>query len=249
MIIFAAQPNRFFPHLVEDIYAKTNIAHFEMSYFLKSADKKNIYLWYDAAHGFYSLDDAKRYAISTDTNFKFNLSKIFGNFSLLTGTFNPNFIQKNDNDFMLSMVGDPVARVYEIFYFIKLERIRKTYFHNEIDPEVYKLFFSADIDALTLEQYIDIFIANKGIFEKDNICICRNLIRQFEDVGGLDFVCTDRPRSFAKGIATLNDLLGVELKAENYVKYIKPVSNNYRVQELREILKPDIEMFEYIDSL
>jgi hypothetical protein len=249
MIIFAAQPNRFFPHLVEDIYTKTSMSHFEMSYFLKSADKKSIYLWYDAAHGFYSLDEAKQHAIPTNKDFKFNLTENFGDFSLFTGTFNPNFIQKNNNDFMLSMVGDPVARVYEIFYFIKLERTRKTYLHNEIDPKIYNLFFGPDVDALTLEQYVDIFIENNGVFERDNICMCKNLIRQFESVDNLDFVCTDRPGSFARGIEVLNDLLKVDLKVDNYINYIKPVSSDYRLQELREILKLDIELFEYIDSL
>lgn len=249
MIIFAAQPNRFFPHLVEDIYAKTNMSHFEMSYFLKSADKKSIYLWYDAAHGFYSLDEAKQHAIPTNKDFKFNLTESFGDFSLFTGTFNPNFIEKNNNDFMLSMVGDPVARVYEIFYFIKLERARKTFLHNEIDPKIYNLFFDADIDTLTLEQYVDIFIENNAVFERDNICMCRNLIRHFESVDNLDFVCTDRPKSLMKGIGVLNDLFKMDLRADNYVKYIKPVSSNYRVQELRKILKSDIEMFEYIDNL
>lgn len=225
------------------------MSHFEMSYFLKSADKKSIYLWYDAAHGFYSLDEAKQYAIPTNKDFKFNLTESFGDFSLFTGTFNPNFIEKNNNDFMLSMVGDPVARVYEIFYFIKLERARKTFLHNEIDPKIYNLFFDADIDVLTLEQYVDIFIENNAVFERDNICMCRNLIRQFEGIEDLDFVCTDRPKSLMKGIGVLNDLFKVDLRAENYVKYIKPVSNNYRVQELRKILKSDIEMFEYIDNL
>ena len=147
------------------------------------------------------------------------------------------------------MVGDPVARVYEIFYFIKLERARKTYLHNEIDSKIYNLFFNSDIDALTLEQYVDIFIENNGVFERDNICMCRNLIRQFESIDNLDFVCTDRPQSFARGIEMLNDLLKVDLKVGNYVNYIKPVSSDYRLQELKEILKSDIELFDYIDNL
>lgn len=249
MIIFAAQPNRFFPHLVEDIYAKTSLIHFEMSYFLKSTDDTKVYLWYDAKHGFYSLNDAKQNAITTDQNHKFNLKEIFGDYQLFTGTFNPNFIRKDSNDVILSMVGDPLARVYEIFYFIKLERAKKTYFDNQIDQDIYKLFFNTTGEQLTLEQYIDIFIDNNGYLEQDGISICKNLIRQFDSIDGLDFVCTDRIKSFSRGIKTLSDLIGVSLEPKNYAKYIKPVSSNYRINDLKRVLKEDIEMFNYIDSL
>jgi hypothetical protein len=250
MIIFAGQPNRFIPFLMDDIHERITLKPIAFSNILTSADKEKILPLYLTGYGFYDLLLAKDNSITTNSQGKIDFNKFFKNGEFISGIFNPNIVLKQKTDTLLSIITNPVTRVYEMYYFAKIAREGKTHRPIIIDKSIYKHFMGCDISEMTIEQFIDFFIECKGLFIRDDIAVCDNLFRQYKITEDLDLICTTELHSLIRGINFINNLFKISLTLDT-CHYMLPRPNicNYRLKEIEHILANDIEIYNKINNI
>jgi hypothetical protein len=235
---------------MDSIHERIHLKSTAFSNIITSNDRKKIYPLYLTGYGFYNFLLAKDNFIQTDNTGKINFNTFFKDSEFVSGIFDPNIVLKQQKDTLLSIITNPVTRVYEMYFFAKIARENKTHRPIIIDPEIYKYFYSYDINEMTLEQYIDKFIEYDGNINKGNIAVCHNLFRQYNLTSDLNFVCTTSSKSLKRGFKFINDLFKIDLNITE-CQYMLPRSNtcSYRIKEIEKILAYDIEIYKTVDSI
>ena len=265
MIIYQAQPNRLYPIIINSLSRKySNIYTFKHIFNFKDLEDENMGIKHDMIY--YSSEDfmvrSKKDKHFSNKFYRegFPENNSRQDIDVIHGVFCNNKYKKNEKDFRFTFIDHPLDQIYNFFFYLKhLHSIYSKTEKLQTSPESYSghrgledLKIYRDIlnnSFLTLEDYIDNFIVNKGKIK----CHYNNLTCHYIDeifhsslFNGFDFCgLINTEENLFKSINKLSKFLFIEdLDMDKY----KPISsitkeNNYRIKELEVLLEKDIEFF------
>jgi hypothetical protein len=265
MIIYQAQPNRIYPIIIDSLSRKyCNLYTFKHIFNFKNSEDENSGIKHDMIY--YSSEnlmvrskkDNHFFSKFYREGFPENNSK--QDIDVIHGIFCNNKYKKNKKDFRFTFIDHPLDQIYNFFFYLKhLHSIYSKTEKFEIFPESYsghrgledlKIYRNIlNNSFLTLENYIDNFIFNKGKLK----CSYNNLTCHyideifhasfFDEVDFCGLINTEE--NLFKSTNKLSKFLFIEeLDMDKY----KPISSitkksNYRIKELEVLLEKDIEFF------
>jgi hypothetical protein len=249
MFIYAAQPLEFFPHLLQDLLKQAEKSYYEFTYVLKHTNDTEVYPLYMSDSGFLSLNDSLKNSIKLNSFGFLDLNSFCPSVDIVVGTFDPDQIKKDSANILTTIVGHPVDRIYDMYSLVKSLFNGTTCLVHKIDPEIFKILFGKADVLPTLEEYVDFIISKRGNISNGDFSLNNHHIRQFKKLDNIDQVFTTSEKSFSKAIDFFNKKLNINLKAEDYRKYIDNPTLEYRRKELEDILEEDIKIYNQIENL
>lgn len=243
MIVYSAQPNDFVPVLIRElrkIYKNNEEISIE---FFKENSFSQVYSFWDDK--FYTLNEM----ISNFKEYSGNLIDLRnyalkGSTDFISGILNVDKIFKADDDYIFTIVSNPLDRVYEMYYFLKAIINSKTALR--IDKEIINYFIS-NYDNITLQQYIDIFIDKYGTFTTGGITVCSNMFLQFKNIDNADYIGIKE--DLLGSIKKLNEKLNINIDTTLFKRFINNVrTENYREDDLKKLLHNDLNVYERIKN-
>lgn len=272
MIIYAAQPNRFYPYFFKKFFdcnpAKYRPCGKTVDLFYKESPEK----WYSMSlftgsyqtlesvcqyHRSYNdvINDKELMYHENGKNYIYFDEEFRSKTDMVLGIMNTERIYKQKDDFIISTIIHPIDRVYELCFFINALKsgVALPLLHkNIIQFYVKQLNLHEDDDnSATLETFIDAYIETKGAFSIiDNVQIDENSYKQTNIIGGNnDFVgFMSDPVSILRTTVYLNNKFGTKIDHNELFVFYKKIqqfcaANTYRRSELEKLLADDVEHF------
>jgi len=214
MIIYAAQPNRFYPYFFNRLHGDLRDRYRTCGRSLHFLYKKQPNEWYsiplvepltDEAAGVCTFYQSYVDAFNNKEPLYYENGKNYIRFNqehrdkydLTAGILNVELLYKEKDDFIFSTIIHPVDRVYEMYYFMTTIACGKALPQMSTeDLQFYtkQLGIAADkknislktlYQLITMEEYIDAYIENGGVFQLySGITTDENNYRQVNVVGG-----------------------------------------------------------------
>jgi hypothetical protein len=249
MIIYAGQPNNFFPRLVKDLQQEMFAKNKQVTEFNIKFYKKNTFLtaYSFRTKKFYSLQEMLENPVSYNGD-KIHLANYILNScaDLVTGIINLDRVEKNNTDFLFTFISNPVDRVYDMYYFLKAALINKTALR--LDKDIVECFLPG-FSAFTLHDFIDSFLEKKGVFRSTtDIQICSNIFLQPKHLYRADFIGIKE--KLKTSIVRLNNKLNINIDPEQYDKFITDdkCHYTYKRNDILQLLKDDLAAYNSIFS-
>lgn len=251
MIVYHTAPIRCFPLLVEQMGALfRNSYHFRMP--IRAADEAdhrfgmlNHVIAYD-----WSLTELPRRSVP-DNGFPYDILRNGIDFvdpaslepiDFLYGVFDGDLIDKQDGDFVFTILSEPVRHIYDLFDYLSF--VNRTATAEDRVAEGVALF--DEIVAAGAERFVDRFLAgdHELVVGGRSFFLIEDFFR-FNPRVDYDFVGTEN--RVAEAVAELSRRLGVEIRpsARLLARGSSIVSrSNYRYEDLRRILRDEVEAYQ-----
>ena len=280
MIIYAAQPSRFYPYFFNKLYNDIRDNYTPCGKSLHFIYKKQPDEWYyiplvepltgvdSTACSFHqsytdAFNNKERLMYKDGKNYIYFDQEHRNKYNLTAGILNVEHIYKEKDDFIFSTIIHPVDRVYEMYYFMTTIACGKALpqmstedlkFYTKqlgVATNVKNISLKSLYQLISIEEYIDAYIENKGVFELySDITTDENNYRQVNVVGGNnDFVgfITD-PVCIMRTANYLNDKLNLNAQISDLLVFAKKIQdfctvNTYRRKDLEKLLEKDTEHF------
>jgi hypothetical protein len=280
MIIYAAQPNRFYPYFFGKFYNDIRDRYRPCGKSLHFLYKKEIDEWYNIPlieplvdvnlsectfHQSFAdaFNNKERLLHKDGKNYIYFDEKHRSEHNMTIGVLNAERIYKEKDDFIISTIIHPVDRVYEMYYFMttiscgkalpQMSKEDLKFYGNKlgITTKNRDVSLRTVYQLITMEEYIDAYIENKGVFELyDKIATDENNYRQVNVMGGNDdFIgfITD-PVSILRTANFLNEKVNLGVRVDELLVFSKKIKefcevNTYRRKDLERLLESDIEHY------
>jgi hypothetical protein len=160
----------------------------------------------------------------------------------LYGVFDGNLIDKKEDDFVFTILSDPVRHIYDLFAYLSF--VNRTASAESRVVEGVALF--EGIVGAGLDRFVDRFLAGDR-----EVCVAGHSFALIEDFfrfnPAVDYDFVGVEDRIADAVATLSARLDVPITATE--RLLSPTSSiasssQYRYADLRECLRPELEVYE-----
>ena len=251
MIIYHTAPVRCFPLLVERMAELfSNPYHFRMPIRAKNATDHRFGMLNNVLAYDYTLTALPRRSVPGN-GFPYDVLSngidyvepaSLADIDFLYGVFDGSLIDKQDGDFVFTILSDPVRHIYDLFSYLS--------FVNRTAPAASRVVEGValfdEIVAAGLHRFVDRFLAGDRDIDVagHSFYLIEDFFR-FNPAVDYDFVgVEDR---VADAVATLSARLDVPITATE--RLLSPISSiasgsRYRYGDLRESLRAEVEIYE-----